>query len=93
MSQDAPPTIWVRLVADDRFREAFIEDPLRALANAGPVTVSAEQVRQLDDLSPDERRDFVVGLVRDAHFHGGAARFGLWDPEWAPTRPADDDEG
>lgn len=83
---DTPPTLWVRLVADGRFRDAFIEDPLRALADAGPVTVSPEQVRALDELDRDARHDFVVKLVRDAHFHGGQARFGLWDPAWGPDR-------
>ncbi|MCB0880785.1 MAG: hypothetical protein KDC33_01010 [Thermoleophilia bacterium] len=79
MGESDPPTIWVRLVADERFRAAFIEDPLRALAAAGPVTVSPEQVRQLDDLDIEERRAFVVDLVRDAYYKGGQARFGLWD--------------
>lgn len=86
MPGDAPPSIWVRLVADERFRDAFIEDPLRALATAGPVTVSAEQVRRLDELDVDERREFVVDLVRDAYMKGGAARFGLFDPVWPPRR-------
>jgi predicted MPP superfamily phosphohydrolase len=37
----------------------------------------------------------VVKLVRDAHFHGGQARFGLWDPAWGPGQAdaADDDAG
>lgn len=79
MGDPDPPTIWVRLVADERFRDAFIEDPLRALAAAGPVTVSPEQVQQLDDMDTEERRAFVVDLVRDAYHKGGQARFGLWD--------------
>lgn len=85
---DTPPTLWVRLVADDHFRNAFIDDPLRALARAGPVTVSAEQVRALEELDREDRRQFVVQLVRDAYFHGGQARFGLWDPDWRPGGPA-----
>jgi hypothetical protein len=73
---DSPTSIWVRTVADPRFREALIEDPLRALAEAGDVTASPEQVRQLEELELDERRELVQGLVREVHMRGGQARFG-----------------
>ena len=78
---DPPTSIWVRTVADPRFREALIEDPLRALAEAGDVTASPEQVRQLEELVREEREELVRGLVRDVHMRGGQARFGSigWD--------------
>ena len=70
------PSIWVRVIADDRFRAAVVDDPLRALAEAGPVTVSAEQVRRLEEMTADERRELVTAIVREAHWRGGQARFG-----------------
>ena len=73
---ESPTSIWVRTVADPRFREALIEDPLRALAEAGDVIASPEQVRQLEELELDERRELVEGLVRDVHLRGAQARFG-----------------
>ncbi|MFN8109251.1 MAG: hypothetical protein U0Y82_05305 [Thermoleophilia bacterium] len=73
---DAPPPFWVRVVADERFRAALIDDPLRALATAGPIEVSAEQVRQLEDLTVDERREMVTAFVREVHTRGAQARFG-----------------
>ena len=68
--------IWVRAVADPRFREALIEDPLRTLASEPDVVVSPEQVRQLEEMSPGERAGFVRGVVREVHMRGGQARFG-----------------
>ncbi len=77
MADEVPaPTIWVRAVADDRFRAALIDDPLRALAAAPDVTVSAEQVRRLEDMGRDERAALIIGIVREAHLRGGQARFG-----------------
>lgn len=68
--------IWTRTVADPVFREALIEDPLRALADAGNVAASADQVRQLNEMDREERAEFVRGVVRDIHMKGGQARFG-----------------
>ncbi len=68
--------IWTRTVADPVFREALIVDPLRALADAGDVEASPDQVRQLDEMEPDEREEFVRAVVRDIHMKGGQARFG-----------------
>lgn len=68
--------IWTRTVADPDFREALIADPLRALADAGDVGASLEQVQQLEGMSPEERAEFVRGVVRDIHMKGGQARFG-----------------
>ncbi len=68
--------IWVRAVADPHFREALIDDPLRALATERGVEASADQVRQLEKMDADERAVFVRGVVREVHMRGGAARFG-----------------
>lgn len=76
MPSDRTNPIWARAVADQRFREALIADPLGALAQAGDVTASAEQVRQLEEMPPDERREFVTGVVREVHWRGAVARFG-----------------
>ena len=68
--------IWTRAVADPAFRDALIDDPLRALAEAGDVAASAAQVRQLEELGRQERAELVMGVVRDVHWRGGQARFG-----------------
>ena len=68
--------IWVRAVADPRFREALIADPLRALAAEPGVEASADQVRQLEEMDAGERAEFVRGVVREVHMRGGQARFG-----------------
>jgi hypothetical protein len=70
------PGLWVRAIADERFRVALIADPLRALAEFPDVDVSADQVRQLDELSVEEREELVRQVFRNAHFKGGQARFG-----------------
>lgn len=66
----------MRAVADPRFREALIEDPLRTLAAEPGVAVSPEQVRQLEEMDPAGRAEFVRGVVREVHMRGGQARFG-----------------
>jgi hypothetical protein len=68
--------IWVRAVVDRRFRDALIADPLRAIAEAGDVGASGEQVRQLEEMELDERAELVMGVVREVHWRGGQARFG-----------------
>jgi hypothetical protein len=73
--------LWVRAVADPGFREALIGDPLRALAEAGDVRASPEQVRQLEEMDRDERAELVTGVVREIHWHGGQARFGGIGPD------------
>lgn len=70
------PGLWVRVIADEAFRTALIEDPLRALATFPDVAVSADQIRQLEDLSRDEREALVTDVLRQAHWRGGQARFG-----------------
>lgn len=78
---DDAPALIVRLVADDRFRAAVIDDPLRALAEAGPVSVTPTQVRALEDMSRDERAAAITALVRDVHLRGAQARFGPIRPD------------
>ncbi|HEX2507049.1 MAG TPA: hypothetical protein VHK23_01920 [Miltoncostaeaceae bacterium] len=73
--------LWVRAVADPVFREALIDDPLRALADAGDVHASAEQVRQLEEMDTGERAELVTGVVREIHWQGGQARFGSIGPD------------
>lgn len=70
------PTLWVRVIADERFRDDLIDDPLRALARHPDVAVSPDQVRQLDGMSREEREELVTRVFREAHFRGGQARFG-----------------
>lgn len=77
MSDDARrPTLWVRVIADEDFRTAVIEDPLRALATFPDVAVSPDQVRQLEELSRQEREALITDVFRQAHLQGGQARFG-----------------
>jgi len=76
MKDPDPTHIWTRAVADLAFRDALIEDPLRALAEVGDVRASAEQVRQLEEMDRDERAELVAGIVREVHSRGFQARFG-----------------
>lgn len=77
MSHDSDrPGFWVRVIADERFRDAVIDDPLRALAETPDVDVSAEQVRQLEAMTREEREVAMGEVFRQAHFRGGVARFG-----------------
>jgi hypothetical protein len=73
--------LWTRAVADPAFRETLIADPLRALAEAGDVAASPEQVRRLEEMDPDERGELVRGVVREVHWRGGQARFGSVGPD------------
>ncbi len=74
--ESSQPTIWVRAIADERFRAALVEDPLRALAAFPDIDVSADQVRQLDEMSREDREELLTRLLREAHWRGGQARFG-----------------
>jgi hypothetical protein len=71
-----PTHLWTRVVADTAFRDALVEDPLRALAEARDVRASAEQVRRLEEMDRDERAELIAGIVREVHWRGGQARFG-----------------
>lgn len=75
MEQPRVP-LWTRAVADPAFREALIDDTLRALADAGDVAASPEQIEQLEAMTPSARGEFVRGVVREVHMRGGQARFG-----------------
>lgn len=79
---------WTRMVADQTFREAVIEDPLRAVAAATDVAVSADQIRQLEDMSRHERLALVTDVVRDAFFKGAVSRFGPLRDDGALGPPA-----
>ena len=76
MSDPDPTHIWTRAVANPAFRDALIDDPLRALAEAGDVRASAEQVRRLEEMDRDERAELVAEVVRQVHTRGFQARFG-----------------
>lgn len=76
MGRPRTTSIWTRAVADPAFRDALIADPLRALAEAGDIEVSAEQVRQLEEMDLQERAAAITQLVREVHMRGGQARFG-----------------
>lgn len=80
MEQPRVP-LWTRAVADPAFREALIDDPLRALAEAGDVAASAEQIDQLEAMAAGERGELVRGVVREIHVRGGQARFGAIGPD------------
>lgn len=67
---------WMRVVADAEFADAVIEDPLRALSGVTDVEVSTAQVHQLEEMTRDERSEFVRGIVREAFLKGAIARYG-----------------
>lgn len=79
---------WLRVVADERFRDAVIDDPLGAVAAAADVSATPDQVRQLEAMAPDERREFVTHVVRAAYMRGTVARWGPLDDQnpgvWEP---------
>jgi hypothetical protein len=77
-----PPTpLWTRAVADERFRVALIEDPLRAVADAGDIAVSPEQMRRLEEMDREGRAELVGEVVRKVHLRGAEARFGRIGPD------------
>ena len=78
-ASDPEHSIWARAVADPAFRDALIDDPLRAVAGATGIRVSAEQIRQLEEMDLEERERLVKGVVREVHARGGFARFGWPD--------------
>lgn len=77
--QETP--FWTRVVADAAFREAVIEDPLRALAATGGIVVSTEQVNQLEEMDREERARAIEEIVREVHTRGASARFGDIRPD------------
>lgn len=74
---DHPKTgFWTRVVADESFRDAVIDDPLRAMSEVRDVAVSARQIRQLEEMTRQERSELVIEVVRDAYMKGAVQRFG-----------------
>jgi hypothetical protein len=73
--------LWTRVVADERFRAALVEDPLRAVADAGDVAVSPEQMRRLEGMDREERAELVGEVVKEVHLRGAEARFGRIGPD------------
>lgn len=67
---------WTRVVADADFAEAVIDDPLRALSDVDDVEVSAEQVRQLEEMSRDERSVLVDRIMRETFLMNAIALYG-----------------
>ncbi len=67
---------WTRVVADERFRASVIGDPLRALSDVDDVEVSAEQVRQLEEMSRDERSVLVDRVMRETFLMNAIALYG-----------------
>jgi hypothetical protein len=82
---EGAPSIWGRAVGDPEFREALIEDPLRALAEVGRTEVSADQVRRLERMSRSERAELVQELIR--RLAGRRAREAWGDRFWTPDEP------
>jgi len=86
MGSEPPlPSIWGRAAGDPEFREALIDDPLRALASVGDTGVTAEQVRQLDEMDVEERREIVTEVIRRVTLGHVRDRWG--DRFWTPDEP------
>lgn len=68
MSTDPTPTpsIWARAIADEGVRDALIADPLRALAATSGVGAAPEEIRRLEEMTEDERRNLVRELMVEA---------------------------
>lgn len=77
------PTVWVRAVADPAFRQALIDDPLRALAEAPEVVISPDQVRQLEGMTPAGREDLLREIVREVTVRRARQQWGdrFWSPD------------
>lgn len=73
--------LWTRAVADPTFRQALIDDPLRAVAAAGNIDVSAEQMRRLEEMDEEDREELVTAVVQQVHLRGATARFGHIGPD------------
>lgn len=80
-----PPTIWTRAVADPAFRQALIDDPLRALAAAPDLAAPAADVRRLEAMSRDERADLMRELIVAVARQRARDQWG--DRFWSPDEP------
>ncbi len=89
MASDGRIGFWTRVVADAVFRDAVIEDPLRAVAEVDDVEATSAQVRQLEEMGVEERREFIQHVVRAAFMKGTVARWGPLDEQnpgmWEPS--------
>lgn len=81
MAEPLKTPLWTRAVADEGFRQRLIDDPLRALAEEPDVAVSAEQVRQLEEMDVEEREEVLTEIVREVYVKGAIARFGRIGPD------------
>lgn len=81
MAEPLKTPLWTRAVADEDFRQRLIDDPLRALADAPDIAVSAEQVHQLDEMTVDQREELLTEIVREVYTKGAIARFGEIGPD------------
>ncbi|MDH3225685.1 MAG: hypothetical protein OEM67_01155 [Thermoleophilia bacterium] len=79
------PNVWARAAGDPEFRQALIDDPLRALAGVGETDVSAEQVRRLEELTVQERAELIQEVLREIAMHRARRNWG--DRFWTPDEP------
>jgi hypothetical protein len=77
--------VWARAAGDPEFRQALIDDPLRALASVGDTDVSVEQVEQLEELTVEERAELVQEVLREIAMHRARRNWG--DRFWTPDEP------
>ena len=75
--------MWTRAGADPAFRDALIDDPLRALADAPGVRVSPDDARRLERMTRDERRELMRELVRRVTVLRTREQWGdrFWSPD------------
>lgn len=88
---EGTPSIWARAMADPAFRRELVEDPLRAVASAHDLDVSAEQVRRLEDMTRDQRAELVQELIRRVTRHHLRGQWG--DHFWTPDDETESDAG
>ena len=87
MTPDATPhpTIWARAIADEAFRDALIADPLRALAGTPGVKAPPEEIRKLEEMTEDERRELLREILEEAMRRRVHQMWG--DRFWTPDDP------
>ena len=89
MEAGARPSLWARAVADGAFRDALIDDPLRALAGAPEVAASPEQVRRLEEMTRSEREELLREILREAMARRARQQWGdrFWSPDLGMDPP------
>lgn len=92
---DVHVDLWTRAVADPVFRDALIEDPLRALANEPQVRAEPAVVRRLEGMSTDERRGLVRELITSVMRRRARDQWGdrFWSPDLDLDPPQADGDG